>query len=64
MCAASYVLGPEIFFSGFFDEKKLKKNSVYSKYKCCDTIYTTIQNMGSGFFFKYLIHLFSKDVLN
>ncbi len=50
MCAASYVLGPEIFFAGFFDKKKLKKNSVYSKCKFCDTIYTTIQNMGSGFF--------------
>ncbi len=35
-------------FSGFFDKYKVKKNSVYSKYKCC----VTIQKFGVSTFFK------------
>ncbi len=51
--------------------KKLKRNSTYSKYKSFVTIDTTVQKFGVSnlfififYFCKKIIPLFSKDVLN
>ncbi len=45
-------------FQDALRNKKLKKNSSYSKYKFCVTIYTTIQKFGVSTFCSYFLYFY------